>query len=239
MISHLCGRRGPVSFLATWTLSSYPSTYGDLAMIALNLLVVVSASLWLVNALLSKLHVASTRFSVSLSSIHSLYSAFIVPGLAAFTMGSLLLRIGCLNLLGSIPGVVNPNMYYFFTSGVSLSLWLVVVVLVVKTQVSSFVAHLLPYGTPAGLALILPVIELFRFLIRPFTLMVRLRTNLSSGHIMMFIFSYFALASKSLPSLSLLMGGLMFLLYRLELFVCLLQAYIFASLLALYYKETI
>lgn len=56
---------------------------------------------------------------------------------------------------------------------------------------------------------------------------------------MMFIFSYFAVAAKSAPVLSLSIGGLMFLLYSLELFVCLLQAYIFASLLSLYYKETI
>lgn len=194
---------------------------------------------WVVRTALSRWFSTPSRRLAIRGSLYPVYKELIVPGFVMFVMGSLLVSIGCLNLLGSIPGVTNPNMYYFFTSGISLSLWFVIVILVLKSQFSSFLSHLLPYGTPSGLALFLPIIELFRFIIRPFTLIVRLRTNLSSGHIMMFIFSYFAVAAKSAPVLSLSMGGLMFLLYSLELFVCLLQAYIFASLLSLYYKETI
>ena len=112
-------------------------------------------------------------------------------------------------------------------------------VLTVLTQFKDFIAHLLPFGTPMGLALLLPLIEIFSLSIRPFTLIVRLRTNLSAGHIIMFIFSYFALAVKSMPALSGFIGIIMVALYVLELFVCVLQAYIFASLLTLYYKETL
>lgn len=154
-------------------------------------------------------------------------------------MASLIISLASLNLLGSLPGIVNPNIYYYFTARVSVSLWLAIIVLALKTQLNEFIAHLLPYGTPIGLALLLPVIELFRLIIRPFTLIVRLRTNLSAGHIIMFIFSYFAVAAKSSSALVGIISGLMFVLYGLEVFVCLLQAYIFASLLTLYYKETI
>lgn len=208
-------------------------------MIVLSLLLVAILALRGLNIFLSGWSLSPTRTSVLGTGVRSLYKGLLLDGLAGFILGSLLVRVGCLNLVGSLPGVANPNMYYFFTTGLSLTLWLVVVTLVLGSQLVSFLSHLLPYGTPRGLALLLPIIELFRFLIRPFTLMVRLSTNLSSGHIMLFIFSYFAVASKSLPVLSVLMGILIFLLYGLELFVCFLQAYIFASLLSLYYGETV
>jgi F0F1-type ATP synthase membrane subunit a len=59
-------------------------------------------------------------------------------------------------------------------------------------------AHLLPYGSPAALMIFLPIVELFSQLIRPFTLMIRISTNLSAGHIMMYMFSYFTLSSDLL-----------------------------------------
>jgi ATP synthase subunit 6 len=195
--------------------------------------------LYLSNTFFSTWFISPSRKSVISSRVNDVFSGINMPGMVGFIISSLLLSIAVSNLLGSVPGMFNSNIYYFFRAGLSISLWLAVVILVLKTQFSSFVAHLLPYGTPAGLALFLPIIEIFSFLIRPFTLMVRLSTNLSSGHIMLFIFSYFAVAGKSIPSLSGMVGFLIFLLYSLEVFVCLLQAYIFASLLTLYYKETI
>ncbi|MCA9750085.1 MAG: F0F1 ATP synthase subunit A, partial [Romboutsia sp.] len=57
---------------------------------------------------------------------------------------------------------------------------------------------MLPYGSPVGLILFLPLVEIFSQIIRPFTLMIRLSTNLSAGHIMMYIFSYFTLLSSIL-----------------------------------------
>ncbi len=208
-------------------------------MIVFGLTLFLLFCIYLLNIVFSKWFVSPTRKSVITSKVNDVFERFNLSGVIGFTISSLLLSIALGNLLGSVPGVANTNMYYFFTSGVSISLWLVIMILVVKTQLAPFVAHLLPYGTPAGLALILPIIELFSLMIRPFTLMVRLSTNLSSGHIIMFIFSYFAVAAKSMPILSGVIGGLMILLYSLEVFVCLLQAYIFASLLTLYYKETI
>ena len=82
----------------------------------------------------------------------------------------------------------------------------------------------------------LPLVELVSQFIRPFTLIVRLRTNLAAGHIILYIFSYFTLLSNTLfPLLSVIL----FLLFILEIFISLLQAYIFATLLLLYYQETV
>jgi len=94
---------------------------------------------------------------------------------------------------------------------------------------------MLPYGSPVGLILFLPLIEIFSQIIRPFTLMIRLRTNLSAGHIIMFMFSYFTLLSSVISPLIYVVLGLLFVL---ELCISVLQAYIFVSLISLYINET-
>jgi F-type H+-transporting ATPase subunit a len=104
------------------------------------------------------------------------------------------------------------------------------------TDSRNFTAHLLPYGTPVSLMLFLPLIELFSQLIRPFTLIVRLSTNLASGHIMLYMFSYFTLLS---PLLSPILYFVLMGMFCLELCISALQAYIFVSLLVLYTRETI
>ena len=99
-----------------------------------------------------------------------------------------------------------------------------------------FIAHLMPTGAPLYLVILLPIVELASQIIRPFTLCIRLATNLASGHILLFIFSYFAtFGSSFLPAIF----PLLRILYILELFVVMLQAYIFITLMILYCEETL
>lgn len=179
----------------------------------------------------------STRFTEFSRSIQEVKDAFNLEGAVNFFIISLLIGIASANILGSIPGVTNSNIYYFLTCGISLTIWLSIIVVTIVTQFREFISHILPYGTPTALMFFLPLVEIFRNIIRPFTLMVRLSTNLSSGHIMLYMFSYFTIAGKSYIIITVSIRGLMFLLFSLEVFVSLLQAYIFSSLLALYYKE--
>lgn len=95
---------------------------------------------------------------------------------------------------------------------------------------------MLPYGSPLGLILFLPLVEIFSQIIRPFTLIIRLRTNLSSGHIMLYMFSYFTLLSEVLSRFILVF---IFVLFVLEIFISMLQAYIFVTLISLYVAETV
>jgi F-type H+-transporting ATPase subunit a len=95
---------------------------------------------------------------------------------------------------------------------------------------------LLPYGCPTGLIFFLPIVELISQIIRPLTLMVRLRTNLAAGHIILYIFSYFALLSNILTPL---IYFLLVALFTLEVFISILQAYILITLIGLYVEETL
>ncbi|MCB1713152.1 MAG: F0F1 ATP synthase subunit A, partial [Candidatus Riesia sp.] len=83
---------------------------------------------------------------------------------------------------------------------------------------------------------ILPLIELFSQLIRPFTLIVRLRTNLSRGHIILYMFSYFTLLSDALSTIIVPAISVLFIL---EVCISILQAYIFVTLVRLYIVETV
>ena len=140
------------------------------------------------------------------------------------------------NVLGNIPLSVVPTLFYSKTLTLALIFWVPLIVCVSISDAKSFFSHLLPYGCPAGLMMILPLIEGFSLAIRPFTLIIRLRTNLAAGHIMLYMFSYFTLLNPLLPiPISILISGL----YFLEIFISALQAYIFFSLLSLYSIETI
>lgn len=140
------------------------------------------------------------------------------------------------NLSGNIPLNSIPTLFYSQTLTVRFLFWLPIMVCVSLTQLKDFMAHMLPYGSPLGLMLFLPLVEIFSQLIRPMTLIIRLRTNLSRGHIMIYMFSYFTLLSSSLSPF---IYVVLYALFILELCISILQAYIFVSLISLYISETL
>ena len=83
---------------------------------------------------------------------------------------------------------------------------------------------------------LLPIVEFISIMLRPLILVVRLATNLAAGHILLFIFSYFA---GMLPAASPFIGILLGVLFIMEFFISILQAYIFVNLLTLYIEDTI
>lgn len=72
------------------------------------------------NIFTRMLFVAPSRFKLFSSSLSRVKSLFNLDGAVNFLIISLLLTIASQNVLGSIPGVVNSNLYYFLTCSVSL-----------------------------------------------------------------------------------------------------------------------
>ena len=95
---------------------------------------------------------------------------------------------------------------------------------------------MLPYGAPSTLIIFLPLVEIFSQIIRPLTLTIRFSTNLSAGHIMIFMFSYFAMLSSVLAPF---LYVVLLVLLTLEVIIAILQSYIFFTLLGLYLNETL
>lgn len=201
--------------------------------VLLNGLVV---SLFLLSFVLYSFFSVSSRFSFLKSLVSDSLLSAISSNVAKFLLLSLFFSFLLINLIGNIPLNSIPTMFYSFTFSVSLLFWLPLIICVSFTQLKEFMAHILPFGSPVGLMLFLPLVEIFSQLIRPLTLIIRLRTNLSSGHIIMYMFSYFTLLSSVLSPFIYLV---LYLLFFLELAISILQAYIFVSLLSLYINETV
>lgn len=141
------------------------------------------------------------------------------------------------NLLGMVP-------YTFtFTSHIIVTFAMAALVFVVITIIG-FVHHgfgylkiFLPDGAPLFLAPILIPIELISYLSRPISLSVRLFANIMAGHIVLKIFAGFVISLG-------IVGGVIplamtVLLTFFEVFVALVQAYIFAILTCVYLNDAL
>ncbi len=192
----------------------------------------------LLHLALSSYWLSSSRFFslqvVCNSTLSGIFVGHFTP--FKFVMLALITLLGLFNLASQVPFSVSPVLYYWFTATLSFCLLLSLFSLTMSSSLSSFVQHLMPYGAPIFLAPILPLIELFSQIIRPFTLIVRLSTNLSSGHIILYMFSFFSILSAPLRAVLLL---LVFVLVLMELGISMLQAYIFSSLFYIYYLESL
>ena len=94
------------------------------------------------------------------------------------------------------------------------------------------------------LPLLIPLEFFSNFLLRPFTLSIRLFANMFAGHFILLVFTLggFVLASSSslfIKPISVLSFVMVILMTFLELLVAALQAYVFALLSALYVQQSL
>lgn len=113
---------------------------------------------------------------------------------------------------------------------ISLGFWVSFMLFYTFTNLKGFVSHCIPEGSPLYLIVFLFLIEIVRNLIRPITLIVRLAANILSGHLLIILLSKLVFLYTSIFPLYL---GLNI----IELFVAIIQAYIFITIICLYYAE--
>lgn len=93
-------------------------------------------------------------------------------------------------------------------------------------------------GVPIPMKILLAPIELLGTIIKPFSLMIRLYANITAGHVVLMSILGLIFIFKNLLG-GTLSFGLAFALSLLELLVCVLQAYIFTMLSALYFGSAV
>ena len=136
----------------------------------------------------------------------------------------------------NVPLFTVPMIFYSYVLFNALLFWVPIIGFGLYHNFKGIVSHMLPYGAPTALMLFLPLVEIFSQIIRPLTLTIRFATNISAGHIIIFIFSYFSMLSSALaPFLYVVLTVLLI----IEVFIAFLQSYIFVTLLRLYFRETI
>ncbi len=149
---------------------------------------------------------------------------------------------------------ISPLINFPITSRIALPAflalltWVIFVFMGFRRQGLAYVGHIVwPPGVPTGLKPLVGVIEFVSvFLIRPFSLAVRLFANLVAGHVMLtlllvsgyvFITSVGDIGAKALVGVGWFALGLG--IYLFELLVAVLQAYIFTLLSAVYIQTSV
>lgn len=139
------------------------------------------------------------------------------------------------NFLGLFPYIFTRTRHLIFSLGISLSIWIGIIIFGWVKNAQFIFSHLLPIGTPFGLIFLIVVIETLRNIIRPITLSIRLIANMIAGHLLLTLLRRF-ISRILIVYLSILI--LQIILLILEIAVSVIQAYIFVILLILYLKET-
>ncbi len=161
---------------------------------------------------------------------------------------SLFMFILFANILGLLPlGVVGVHPFTFtshFTVTGILAILSFGIVLVVGFWKHGFhfFSLFVPHGTPWPMIPIIFPIELFSFLMRPFSLALRLFVAMMAGHVLLEILASFVIDSGNAGAgWGLLIGVpsilLMIAICALELLVSGIQAYVFALLATLYIND--
>ncbi len=140
------------------------------------------------------------------------------------------------NLLGMTPYGFTYTSHIIVTFGLAALVFLVVTAIGFYRHGLHFFHFFAPPGVPLLLAPLIIPIEVFSYLARPISLSVRLFANMLAGHIVL----------KVLGSFVVMMGffGVFPLLFSIgfvgfEIFVALLQAYIFSVLTCVYLHDAI
>lgn len=161
---------------------------------------------------------------------------------------SLFMFILFANLLGLLPlGIVGVHPFTFtshFTVTGVLAVMSFAIVLIVGfwKHGFKFFSLFVPHGTPLWLMWLIPVIELISFMVRPFSLALRLFVAMMAGHVLLKVLSSFVIDSVNAGAIY---GGfigipsftLMIAISALEILVAGIQAYVFALLTSLYIND--
>ncbi|HEY0840200.1 MAG TPA: F0F1 ATP synthase subunit A [Vulgatibacter sp.] len=140
------------------------------------------------------------------------------------------------NLIGLIPFAATATANINVTVALALLTFVVTLYAGMREQgVAGFWLHIVPQGVPLWLYPIMVPVEILSMLTKPFALTIRLFANMVAGHIVLFfllglIFLLQGVGAFIAPVSVAFATGV----YFLELFVALLQAYIFVMLSALF-----
>ena len=155
------------------------------------------------------------------------------------------------NLMGMMPFGVIPGIHPFtVTSHFSITGVLAVISFSIVLIVGfwrhgfHFFSLFIPHGTPKVLLPLIFVIELLSFLVRPFSLALRLFVAMIAGHILIKVFGSFVVSGLNAEGVMGPMIAILSFLFiagvsALELLVAASQAYVFALLTALYINDAV
>lgn len=156
-----------------------------------------------------------------------------------------------LNLIGMIPHSFTATSQITTTAYMGAMVFILIVTVGVYKQGLHFFAMFVPHGTPWWLLPLMVPLEVISFLVRPATLAVRLAANMVAGHVLLKVFAAFCIMllgftldgggalNLTLAPTAIVPLAVLVAITALEVFVALLQAYIFTVLTCVYLNQAI
>lgn len=151
-----------------------------------------------------------------------------------------ILTIFLLILISNISGMIPYN--FTATSHICVTITLSILVFSIVTFIGfyynkiMYLKILMPEGTPLFLAPLIIMIELFAYFARPVSLAIRLAANMTAGHVVLKVLATFSIVSGYLGIIPFI---LLTILTGFEIFICVLQAYIFTVLTCAYLNDAL
>ena len=155
------------------------------------------------------------------------------------------------NLMGMMPFGVLPGVHPFtvtsqfsITGVMAIISFSIVLIVGFWRHGFHFFSLFIPHGTPKLLLPLIFLIELLSFLVRPFSLALRLFVAMIAGHILVKVFGSFVVSGLNAegvmgPFIAILSFVFIAGVSALELLVCAIQAYVFALLTSLYINDAV
>ena len=151
---------------------------------------------------------------------------------------SIIILIFLLNFTSFIAFNVSLTGHIIVTLSYSLIIFLGLIIIGFLNYRLFFLTLFFPKDVPKLLLGFLIVIELLSFLIRPFSLSIRLFANMLAGHTLLGIFAAFAnFVSKNFSFFLIFPLIACFLILMLEFGVSIIQAYVFYILISIYLSD--
>lgn len=139
------------------------------------------------------------------------------------------------NVLGLASFTFTATRHLAITLSLALPLWIAFILYRLINNITEFLAHLVPSGTPPVLIPFIVIIEIISNIIRPITLSVRLAANIIAGHLLLTLLGNQLVSTNWLILAPLISAEI--LLIVLESAVACIQAYVFSVLTTLYASE--
>lgn len=236
-----------------WIVGGYDLTFTNSAL----WMVITLGVLWLFVLLGSRRELVPGRWQMAVESftgfIQNMLTSNIGPEGKRFVpyVFSLFMFILFANVLGLMPFGVIPGVHPFtVTSHLTVTGVLAVISFAIVLIVGfgrhgfHFFSLFVPHGTPVLMIPLIFFVELLSFLVRPFSLGLRLFVAMTAGHILLKVLAAFVInginlgpgyaAIITLPSFILMLG-----ITLLELLVAAIQAYVFALLTSVYLNDAV
>ncbi len=163
--------------------------------------------------------------------------SLIYKGQLNFLSNSFCLLI-IMKVFGLLPYVVGITSQVWFALILGFIRWIRIVISSFLYKKIYFFSHFTPRSSPLSLVPLLKLIELVSLKIRPLTLTLRLSIKISTGHILLTLLSFSLLSCYFKKRIYLLLVlFVMFFYFFFELFVCIIQAFVWKLLIVQYIEE--